>query len=61
VTLLKQQRAFMTEIMSTMTVLIKSIKSTSSFKFPMEKDPARDANLSLQISRGSWVSEILEC
>jgi hypothetical protein len=59
VTLMKQRRAFMTEIMSTTTVLVKSIKSTCRVKFPTEKDHTRGAISILLVSRGSrgsWVS-----
>jgi hypothetical protein len=62
VRLLKQRRAFMTEIMSTETVLVKSIKSTCHVKHLMEKDHPRRATLILLVSRGSrgsWVSEPL--
>jgi hypothetical protein len=59
VTLLKQRRAFMTEIMSTTTVLVKSIKSTCRVKFATEKDHRRGAISILLVSRGSrgsWAS-----
>jgi hypothetical protein len=46
----------MTEIMSTETVLVKSIKSTFRVKHLMEKDHPRVATLILLVSRGSWVS-----
>ena len=45
----------MTEIMSTMTVLVKSIKSTCRVKYATEKDHPRGASLILLVSRGSWV------
>jgi hypothetical protein len=54
VRLRKQRRAFVTEIMSTMTVLVKSIKSTCRVKYPTEKDRTRGANLNLQVTRESW-------
>jgi hypothetical protein len=53
----------MTEIMSTMTVLVKSIKSTCRVKHLMEKDHPRGATLILLVSWGSrrsWVSELSE-
>ena len=58
VTLLKQRRAFMTEIMSTTTVLVKSIKSTCRVKFPTEKDHPRGAISILLVSRGSRGSRV---
>jgi hypothetical protein len=60
VRLLKQRRAFMTEIMSTMTVLVKSIKSTCRVKFPTEKDHPRGAISILLVSRGSRGSGCLD-
>ena len=53
VTLLKQRRAFMTKIMSTETVLVKSIQSTCRVKYATEKDHMGDANLKLPASPGS--------
>jgi hypothetical protein len=50
----------MTEIMSTMTVLVKSIKSTCRVKYPTEKDHMRGATLILLVSRGSWGSWVSE-
>ena len=53
----------MTEIMSTTTVLVKSIKSTCRVKFPTEKDHPRGAISILLVSRGSrgsWVSGPLD-
>jgi hypothetical protein len=55
VRLLKQRRAFMTETMSTETVLVKSIKSTCRVKYPTEKVHIGDANLKLLASPGSGV------
>jgi hypothetical protein len=52
-------RTFVAEIMSTMPVLVKSIKSICRVKYPTEKDHTRGANLNLQVSPESWVSEIL--
>jgi hypothetical protein len=54
VKLLKQRRALITEIVSTITVLVKSIKSTRRVKYPVEKDHMRGATLILLVSRGSW-------
>jgi hypothetical protein len=53
VRLLKQRRAFMTEIMSTETVLVKSIQSTCRVKYATEKDHMGDANLKHPASPGS--------
>jgi hypothetical protein len=43
----------MTEIMSTETVLVKSIKSTCRVKYATEKDHMGGANLKLPASPGS--------
>ena len=62
VRLRKQRRAFTMEIMSTKTVVYKSIKSTGGVKYPTKKDLARGATLILLVSCGtwgSWVSETL--
>jgi hypothetical protein len=57
VRLLKQRRAFTTEIMFTITLMDKSTKSTCRVKYPTEKDYPRGATLILLVSRGSRVSE----
>jgi hypothetical protein len=46
----------MTEMMFTMTVLIKSVGSTCRVKYPTKKDGMRVANWKIQASRQSLVS-----
>jgi hypothetical protein len=53
----KQRWAFPAEIMSIITVMDKSTKSSCRVKYPTEKDHPRGAALNLLFSRGTWVSE----
>ena len=59
VRLLKQWRAFTTEIVSTITVVYTSAKTACRVKYPTKKDLARRATLILLVSCGTWESEIL--
>jgi len=59
VRLLKQRWAVTAEIMSTMTVMDKNIKSSCRVKYPTEKGPLRGAVFNLRVSRGTWMSESL--
>jgi hypothetical protein len=58
VRLLKQRRAFTTEIVSAITVMDKSTKSACRVKHLMEKDHPRVATLILLVSRGSRGSRV---